>query len=303
MNVILTACTGYASKQVLHFLKSYSCYVTDANLVVFGGNIGSDTINSINETGATFIDVTGKFRDVSETAIKLVSRFRGRSEKLFFLTYKLASLAESSKFGSSNGLQFAFTGIQALRYLVYSDYLESEPNVSNIFLTDIRDVIFQTDIFKTPVCSLELYEEEQKSIGDCPYNYGWVQHLLGKAHARKYKNFNVLCSGTTTGNVHAMKEYLRLMSECVDNSSLPLGAIDQGIHNFLYYSGKLQQASPIVFTNRTGRVQTLGYQPNYTISDRLLRNLDGAIVPVVHQWDRHAELQSWADEHCHIIHK
>lgn len=298
---ILTSCTHYGPDRIVHFLRSYSKYCKDVSLIVFGGQLPESSVVAIESVGGTFVDVTGHYNRITPFTLRLVKRFRRlHSLAWFYRSYRLASFIDRKRFGTSNGLQYHVTGVQALRYMEYLSYVNKISDESRVFITDIRDVIFQTTPFNSEVVGLELYQEENNLIGNCEYNYPWLEHAIGHARAKKFRTKPVLCSGTTTGDVAAMRGYLRVMSRFINDNALPLGPIDQAYHNYAFYSGKLAESKPTVYENRFGRVQTMATQGAYELHEGFIVNHDQKVVPVVHQWDRYESLKPWADAHCGI---
>lgn len=298
---ILSSCTQYGPDRIVHFLNSYSKYCQDAKLIVFGGDLPDESISAIERVGGTFIDITSHYNRVSPFNLRIVQRFRRcYSLNWFFRIYKLAAMIDQAKFGSSNGLQYRVTGVLALRYLEYYQFVNTIDDQTGVFITDIRDVIFQSNPFASKIVGLELYQEENNLLGTCKFNYPWLERAVGPNKARKLRANPVLCAGTTAGDANAMRGYLGVMSSHVSNNTLPVGLIDQAYHNYSYYSGALSELNTTVFENRYGRVQTLGTQGSYTLSAGYIRNNDQSVVPVVHQWDRFETLNLWADNHCNV---
>jgi len=53
----------------------------------------------------------------------------------------------------------------------------------------------------------------------------------------------IVCSGTTMGGAVAMESYLRAIIEEFDNTQCDIDGCDQGLHNYLLYSGRLLLAN------------------------------------------------------------
>jgi hypothetical protein len=299
MNYLLSSCTGFGPERVKHFVKSYSLYAEDVKLVVFGGNLPDTTIESIHDVGGIFIDVSQRYNKFHGFTVRALSRIQRKfSVDLFRTSFRVASEIDKRRFGTSNGLQFQITGMQSLRYIEYLKYVSTLPAGTNIFISDIRDVIFQSSIFDLPLRSLELYAEENNIIGQCEYNRMWMVQAVGPRVTGRYMDKPVLCSGTTAGTAESLRLYLSLMVKYVDNACIPLGPLDQAFHNHIYYGGMLAKLDVDVVPNRTGRVQTMQTQGGYVIDAGYLRNVNGGVTPVVHQWDRYSQLFDWADIHC-----
>ena len=71
----------------------------------------------------------------------------------------------------------------------------------------------------------------------------------------------------------------------------PMGSHDQGVHNFLLRSGKLNPVT--IYTNGDAPVLTMGMEAAVMLSQNLsgeILNLSGEVAPVVHQYDRYPAL-------------
>jgi len=106
----------------------------------------------------------------------------------------------------------------------------------------------------------------------------------------------------------AIETYLRAMVAEADETGTVVMGSDQGFHNRLYYSNKLASADRIhaivVFDQGTGIVNNLAALRSQPLEEwgngRLVektdsggfvvKNWDGSVSPVVHQFDRHKEL-------------
>jgi hypothetical protein len=171
------------------------------------------------------------------------------------------------------------------RYIV-----ERAPQADRIMLTDLRDVVFQRDPFEDPLVGLEVYlEDESVRIGADAFNTRWIRELFGESLVREMTGRVVSCSGTVIGTREAMLAYCAEMMRSIVWRRRPMGEHDQAVHNALLYEGRLPAATAI--PNGTGRVLTLGGMAAPGIDhDGLIRNSDGSVPAVLHQWDRHAAL-------------
>eukprot|EP00566_Odontella_aurita_P010917 CAMPEP_0113538764 /NCGR_PEP_ID=MMETSP0015_2-20120614/7547_1 /TAXON_ID=2838 /ORGANISM="Odontella" /LENGTH=407 /DNA_ID=CAMNT_0000438375 /DNA_START=225 /DNA_END=1448 /DNA_ORIENTATION=+ /assembly_acc=CAM_ASM_000160 len=187
--------------------------------------------------------------------------------------------------------------------------------LSRIMLVDARDVYFQRSPFdalpRTPEGSggvIHFFEESTKetsaakNIESSPYNKGWIGTAYGAEALKKISKRPVICSGGSIGDQVAMETYLRGMVKQWDDTRCKMKGCDQGYHNYLYYSGLLENAGGIgdifvhkhgegVFNNlgalRNSPFRTQGLLQNGT---DLVLNWDGSVAPVAHQFDRDKEL-------------
>ncbi len=161
-------------------------------------------------------------------------------------------------------------------------------------IADVKDVVFQRDPFDLPLeAPLQCFLESRRyRVGTCPINRALVETACGSEALEEIAAEPISCSGVTMGSYPAMLEYLRLMTESLRRLRRQYGGIDQGIHNVLLHTGRIPGAKPI--ENGAGAVATLGYvrpEEMHFDSAGWLLGTDGSIVPVLHQYDRHPDLQ------------
>lgn len=182
--------------------------------------------------------------------------------------------------------------IQWKRYSIFSEILDKLDviDVDRVFISDVRDVIFQDDPFKYTNTNFDLeFFEEPERIKNCNCNAGWIMSLYGPSEMVAIGNNNIICSGTTMGSKNGMLNYFRVMVEEIQsfsNRNIHIkGGEDQPIHNHLIRNGKFDNY--IVYSNCSNAVATLDHQKDFKFDDsgKLINDL-GHIVPVVHQWDR-----------------
>jgi hypothetical protein len=179
------------------------------------------------------------------------------------------------------------------RYFWYLAWLQAQNSTySKVMLTDVRDVVFQRDPFDfdfgEEVCFF--LEDSSRTIGTCPYNSDWFGIAFGAQTLSKMEHSRISCSGTTIGSCSAVLLYLQTMVKhlmCLNSRALVPG-IDQAVHNYILYSGLLDNI--LLFENHTGPVLTMGWlsedRIKMTSDGQVLRD-DGSMVQVLHQYDRH----------------
>jgi hypothetical protein len=192
--------------------------------------------------------------------------------------------------------------INCYRYRHFRDYLEPRVDAYDlVMVSDARDVVFQRDIsaYPFPSDSQLFLAQEEKLIGECGINSGWIANLYGRQCLKAFEELPVLCSGTTIGTSPAMLQYLERMIEQINEFDEPfrtkfgsLGGIDQGIHNYLYHSGRLHDLDARPMPNGANLVYTVGHvagdDPERAFLDDQSRfnNQDGELCYCVHQFDR-----------------
>jgi hypothetical protein len=180
------------------------------------------------------------------------------------------------------------TYVNVDRFRFYLDCLENFEDVDNIMLTDIRDVVFQSNPFaEYPKHSIEFFAEPEL-LGHCTHNGPWYAGLYGSDALDKIKDKYVLCAGTTIGNRETIVKYIsELINEIVnlEASGKAHGTCDQSVHTHLVYTGVFGDYR--INQNGEGLVSTMHHSKTLTFDrqGRML-NLDGTPTPVIHQYDR-----------------
>lgn len=183
------------------------------------------------------------------------------------------------------------------RYEMYEFVLESIKKKPNkILLTDTRDVVFQSDIFKYNLKrSLNFFLESEKILND-PRNVRWLKRTVGEQVFNKIKNNLISCSGTTLGNFEEIMNYIRLMKKKLYffPYKRPLRHIislknvepyDQGIHNYLIYSKFFKDVE--CHKNNVSIICTTAYMKNFRFNkEGQLLNDQDEIYSAIHQYDR-----------------
>lgn len=179
---------------------------------------------------------------------------------------------------------------QAARYPIYLKCIEQYyPDIDNVLLTDIRDVVFQANPFtEYPKNKLEFFAEAE-IFRNCIYNGPWVSKVYGDARLAEIADQSIVCGGTTMGNKEGIVDYLTAMIDEVQrihNSGRILEyGDDQPVHNHIVYSDRFKYAN--INHNGAGPISTMHYAGSLKFDRKgyLLDNND-KIVPVVHQYDR-----------------
>ena len=108
------------------------------------------------------------------------------------------------------------------RWEMYKDFLDNHKEYENIFVTDIRDVIFQSDIFKAydKHKNFLVYATEAELIKNDKGNNNqtWIRHLLGETEYQKIKDKQIICCGTVLGSRAEMDVFFVQMIEILKRS-------------------------------------------------------------------------------------
>lgn len=119
------------------------------------------------------------------------------------------------------------------------------------------------------------------------------------------KDKRILCSGSTIGEQVAIESYLRAMIQQFDITKCIMKGCDQGMHNYLYYNGTLLNTSGIreviAVEHGKGNVLNLSVLRSKSLTEwglydpekQIVFNWDKTVAPIVHQFDRDAELSQF----------
>jgi len=191
------------------------------------------------------------------------------------------------------------------RYFDYLRFLSKHPGYDTIFLSDVRDVVAQGDIFTALTDDgLHVFEEDSGTLlGEDRPNSAWIKMCYGEEGLQRLKDQVIICSGTTYGDRISMLCYLKVMcDEFLDLQKHSPGLInempfDQGPHNFICRLGKLEEALKAVGRKlyvhaNAGPVYTLGLtREPVTVDQAFVLNPDGTLPGIVHQYDRSREMK------------
>lgn len=195
------------------------------------------------------------------------------------------------------------------RFHLYRRFLEERLEQYRLVLhTDVRDVMFQDDPFSRIEAhggGVFFLESNHLLIGTSPTNRGWLtenctvywsEDALGRIGGRLRS-----CSGNFFGSSHAAYWYSRLMEQeqqrTADALRAPDGSItgrgwcaDQAVHQTLLWTGAFSRAMHNVTTyrNEDGPLCTMGDVVKIYVDEYgEVRNNQGELYAVVHQYDRH----------------
>ena len=179
-----------------------------------------------------------------------------------------------------------------LRWKLYLEYLEKNKIKYNMVLTtDIRDVIFQNDLFN-------YYKDNKSFIGisledetlNQETNKIWIINFAGEEKHRLIKNERVICFGSIWGSVDKILQLSNILWERIKNNK---NSTDQGIGNYLFYYEKIFN-NCLIKSDNYGPVINIGFTKREKIfmnsNDNIL-NFKGKIASVIHQYDRKLDIR------------
>lgn len=239
-----------------------------------------------------FVKSFREFNSRDELVLVVDSTLDSRTAQLYF-DYNV-------QFIVFEAYRYIPTHVQNTRYIKYLEFLlENWSRFRTVFLTDVRDTVFQGDVFEgLPERFLYFFSEDKTdTIRDNPFNAGWIERNYGADVLDKIGDNLIYCSGTTLGDYESIRHYLLHMLAQMDrvrivargNEPGDQGS-DQGCHNYLFYCTDLHATGKtngeIVATLGT----TLIKSPHSITFEGGTYFVDGRCPKVLHQYDRTGEM-------------
>ena len=214
------------------------------------------------------------------------------------------------------------------RWKLYADFLRDNPNKYNLIFTgDIRDVVFQKDIFKYLKHKISrgqlflllkgfffyyYYNSKKPFLGIAiedgllEKNKNWIIKAYGENLYKTIQNERIICLGTILGTQDKFKEFSYILWKKINLIGVNK-VIDQAIGNYLIYHDKLLNNSIIKSYNNNGSIMTIGLTKRENIkldsNDNIL-NEELKVSAVVHQYDRKKDIeQILINKYCPEIKK
>lgn len=183
------------------------------------------------------------------------------------------------------------------RFFDYYEYLILHSTHEDIMLTDTRDVVVQSNPFHKNLNGLYLgMENDRVLIAQDHFHIKWILDVYGRKYLEEIGSNRISCAGVTLGDHASVMSYLEIMLN--EFMSLPYYKMvcsnyDQGIHNKLLYSNDFNNV--ICCDPLKSIISTIGLIPRNEIilNDRKqILDLDGNISTIVHQYDRHKDIEN-----------
>ena len=178
------------------------------------------------------------------------------------------------------------------RWKIYSDYLNSSKGKYDlVFTADVRDLIFQQDVFKFLDNSNDFLGVaiDDETLTEAR-NRAWLVNAYGQELYETIKDERIICVGTVWGTPDKFTEFSEIMWEKLSSEwSLSRKAIEQAVGNFIIYHDGMFADVLRPSSNQHGPVMTLALtdiQDIHTDINGRVLNGRGEIAAVVHQYDR-----------------
>ncbi|WP_343790569.1 hypothetical protein [Brevundimonas kwangchunensis] len=179
------------------------------------------------------------------------------------------------------------------RFAAYDAWIGGRPWLKQVLLTDVRDVVFQADPFAPPADRLEVFiERTGDTLARHAFNRKHLKAVFGETLSDQILDRPCICVGTVFGPAQEAARLCRLilMLAAIPRSGVggAFGA-DQAACNLAVHLGLIEAD----IRPNHDRVATIGEGDGDALvwgEDGLVRNPDGSLSPVLHQYDRYPHL-------------
>jgi len=279
-NLVLGAVRGYNFEQLRPFVVSLQRTAFKGDLVLLWNSLSPETLAALEAEGVKLVHFSYR----GSGALNSWSRFWPQLRPL--LLCPVGDAARQAVYKKILNLAF-------VRYVHALEFLQAHRGeYENVLLTDVRDVIFQDDPFRDPLPAdiTAFLEAPHMKFGAEPMNDEWIAVNYGAEMTEKLKGTRISCCGTVMGTQAGMVDYLEVfLGEVIKLHSLEHGA-DTSIHNVIAREHFRDRVA--IIENLVGAVGTVGANAMGDLKlnqEGLIVQPGGWSVPVLHQYDRHAE--------------
>lgn len=192
--------------------------------------------------------------------------------------------------------------IENSRWIMYSIFLARYGgNYGQVFLTDVRDVIFQGNLF-TKFAEMPKYlccatDQENIKNDKETLTYDGLTRLFGNEVAEKLGDKKIICAGTVLGTLNEVRHLAEKMTSIVKPDSQ--SGEDQAALNYLVYENQLDIENFIESDCESGFILSSDLfhtvNPIQIQNNKILRG-DGGAPDVVHKYNKYPVLVELADK-------
>jgi beta-1,4-mannosyl-glycoprotein beta-1,4-N-acetylglucosaminyltransferase len=240
--------------------------------------------------------------DQIKTFVKSFRKFNSTDDVILLVNNDLS--LEQKQFFDANNIKAEYFYTEKFlhmwpnnsRYVRLIEILKST-SYKNVLLSDVRDVVFQSDPFDALDNKLNLFlEDSGVNLIDEQINAQWVKQLFGMQVFNDMSNKQIICSGVILGPTEKIVSLLKIMIDhLVDNPLVNKMPVDQALLNYLFYTSKLTSIDCVLNTNGK-KVGTVGLSITHALANdsvEIKNNLlyiNNLCPAIVHQYDRSAKL-------------
>jgi hypothetical protein len=196
--------------------------------------------------------------------------------------------------------------IHVLRFLSIYEYLHNHwQKYEYVITTDVKDVYFQTDPFKFLVNEKLVIASEGLKYKDEAWGNENLMQAYGPYVYEKFKDNEIFNVGTFGGQSEYVKDMVFNIFTNAINRPIPI--CDQAVFNVLLNTQPFKDiaSKTIQWAAELGTIMDPskidGFRPNLLFAEPvwengLLKDVNGHIFPIVHQYDRVPEIKAFVQK-------
>lgn len=285
-NLIMGVAYGYEFEKIRPFVASLKeinfkgavVIVADDNMVIPAVYCDCLDIRVVNEKGLR-----------RSVLLRAVNKGLSFPYLRFFVKKALGGINKVNE----NAFLDAFISVYHVvnaRIAFYYKYLKDN-KFDNVFLTDVRDVVFQADPFDNFLGGCNVFNENETiTIADCQWNSSWIREGYGEKQLSDIADKEIYCVGTILADYESIMLLLvKMLKACVDwKGRMNIYGPDTGSFNYLIHNGLIDN----IVKRKNGDIVLTVSPETY---DKIKIEQEGIVYnsmrpAVIHQYDRLASL-------------
>ncbi|TAG01367.1 MAG: hypothetical protein EAZ45_13425 [Oscillatoriales cyanobacterium] len=143
-----------------------------------------------------------------------------------------------------------------VRWFTYRDFLKTNPQYKKVFMSDVKDVAFQSPFFdEVDSSELHFFKQDVQYGGDDYWDTKWYGDSYGSKALQKVVGKPAICIGTIMGSFKGVDAFLEVL--CAEILKTPFIGIEQSVFNHLFYTDGFNNIPFEVHENAVGPVLTI----------------------------------------------
>lgn len=281
-NLIMGVAYGYEFEKIRPFIislkdinfKGTIVIVADDNMVIPAVYQDCLDIRIINEKGLR-----------RSVLLRAINKTLSLPYIRFFVKKALGAVSRVNEDAFLNAFIETYHVVNA-RIAFYYKYLKTN-RFDNIFITDVRDVVFQADPFDEFIGGCNVFNENEfVKISDCQWNSSWIKEGYGEGELRNIGAKEIYCVGTILADYESIMLLLaKMLKACIDwKGRMNIYGPDTGSFNYLIHNGLVDN----LVKRKNGEIVLTVSPETY---DKIRITPEGVIYnnfkpAVIHQYDR-----------------
>lgn len=297
-DLVLGLVHGYDAAKIHPFLDSLRKTAPHAEIILACSEITDSTRQELQTRGCILIPYRyHRWKVAGRTIWPGNTRWGWFHRRYASWINTLPLLSPSQKLQTRASVVRHFLDPNTRRFVEFYLHLQSHLlNYDRVLLTDLRDVVFQSDPFAQLTGEGIVYglEDEAVTIGAHWANSLWVERVGGQSAKESLSAERVSCVGVVLGSGKVIARYLALLTEILTQPGINIAnfhGADTGAHNLIVRQHTLPGVRFADYYNG-GILNMHGLRGECIrwTSDDLLCDASGNVIPIVHQYDRHPQV-------------